>query len=274
MECYGLRQIPERADWRIHATFSPRPRLERATIVAPMPESLVTSPSDHLAFALDVPTLGEAEAWIGRLGDGVGVYKVGLELFAAAGRGAIDTIHAAGARCFLDLKLHDIAATMGRTATVIADLGVSYFTIHAAAGPEALETVARAVEGTGSMPLAVTVLTSLDASALEAVGMQGGPEEAVVRLARLAHGSGVRGLVCSPRECVALREALGDEPTLVVPGIRPAGAALGDQKRVSSPGQAIRDGADLLVVGRPIRDAAEPRMAADAIVTEIAEALR
>lgn len=237
------------------------------------PTGATLKPHERLAFALDVPTLPEAERWISTLRAKVGVYKVGLELFTAVGRSATDAVHAVGARSFLDLKLHDIPATMARAARVIADLGVSYFTVHAAAGPEALTAVARAVEGTISMPLAVTVLTSLDEATLDAIGMRGTTGESVLRLARIASDCGVGGLVCSPRECATLRQELGARSTLVVPGIRPDGAALGDQKRVATPARAIGDGADLLVVGRPIRDAANPESTAEAIVAEISGAL-
>lgn len=224
---------------------------------------------ERLAFALDVPLLADAEPWIARLAEHVGVFKVGLELYTAAGPLAVRAVRDTGHKVFLDLKLHDIPATMARTARVIADQGVNYFTIHAAAGSEALEAVAHAIEGTQATALAVTLLTSLDERALAAVGLMGTSEEVVLRLGRLATDAGIGGLVCSPRECAALRRHLPKETRLVVPGIRPAGSAAGDQKRVATPRQAIADGADVLVVGRPIRDASDPRATAEQIVAEI-----
>ncbi len=225
----------------------------------------------RLVLPLDVPDLDSARRWIDRLGDEVGVFKVGLQLYTAAGPAAVEAVHAAGADCFLDLKLHDIPATMAHAVAAASDLGVAYLTVHAAAGPAAMRAITKAAGATRL--LAVTVLTSMDASELEAIGLQGSSEEAVLRLARVATESGVSGLVCSPHECATLRGALGVDPLLMVPGIRPAGAALGDQRRAATPETAISSGADMLVVGRPIRNADDPVEAARSVVAEIQSAL-
>ncbi|MCU0677232.1 MAG: orotidine-5'-phosphate decarboxylase [Myxococcota bacterium] len=229
-------------------------------------------PRDRLVFPLDVPDLETARVWIDRLAGEVGVLKVGLELFTAAGPDAVRAVHASGAKCFLDLKLHDISATMASAVRAAARLGVEYLTVHAVAAPAALTAVRDAADGSKTRLLAVTVLTSLDADELTAIGLAGPPAAAVERLARLAVRHGIDGLVCSPEECAALRRSLADDVLLVVPGIRPAGSERGDQARVATPGRARREGADLLVVGRPIRHADDPVAAARAIVAEIAEA--
>ncbi len=204
----------------------------------------------------------------------VGVFKVGLELFTAAGPDAIAAVHGTGSACFLDLKLHDIPATMARAAAAAAQLGVRYLTVHACAGADAIREARRAAEGSGLKLLAVTVLTSLGDTSLERIGLRGPTGEAVRRLGTLAVEAGAHGLVCSPVECAALRRQLGPNPILMVPGIRPAGSPTGDQRRVATPAAAARAGADLLVVGRPIRDAADPVAAARSVVAEIREALR
>lgn len=222
-------------------------------------------------FPLDVPDLEQARAWIARLSAEVGVFKVGLELFVAAGPSAVRAVHDAGARCFLDLKLHDIPATMAAaTARAVAD-EVAFLTVHAAAGPSALRAVAEVARGSRTQLLAVTVLTSLDAAELSAVGLDA-PASAAARLAAVATSAGVSGLVCSPQEVSALRAVVGPSGVLMVPGVRPAGAAAGDQRRVATPADTIRAGADYLVVGRPIREAADPVASARAIVAEIANA--
>lgn len=231
----------------------------------------MTAPRDRLVFPLDVADLAEARAWISRLSGSVGVFKVGLELFVAAGPDAVRAVHDAGSRCFLDLKLHDIPATMASAAARAVAQEVAFLTVHAAAGPRALALVADVARGSETQLLAVTVLTSFDAAELAAIGLDA-PASAAARLARVAVGSGVRGLVCSPEEATALRAIVGADGVLMVPGVRPSGADRGDQRRVATPATAILAGADYLVVGRPIREAADPRAAADAIVREIAEA--
>jgi orotidine-5'-phosphate decarboxylase len=228
-------------------------------------------PASRIALALDVSDLEAARRLIERTREHVGTFKVGLELYTAVGPAAVETVHAAGARCFLDLKLHDIPATMGRSVAQAASMGVAYLTVHAAAGLEALQQANRNAESTRL--LAVTVLTSLDAPALEAIGLRGGPKDAAARLAELAWDAEVRGFVTSAHECASLRDALGEEAFLVTPGIRPAGSAVGDQKRVMTPADAIAAGADLLVVGRPIRDASNPTKAAADIARQVRLAL-
>ena len=230
---------------------------------------------DQLAFALDYPTLAEAEAGAERVRDVVGVLKVGLELFVAEGPAAARLGAKLGTKLFLDLKLHDIPETVERAVATAGQLGASLLTLHAAGGPRMLEAAATRAqrEGTGLKLLAVTVLTSLDAADLAATGVSATPAEHVLRLGKLARASGIHGLVCSTSEVRALRDALGAEAILVTPGIRPAGAAAGDQKRVGTPASALRDGSSLLVVGRPIRDAADPAAAARSILAEMSGAL-
>ncbi len=228
-------------------------------------------PRSRIALALDVPSLEAAQRLIDRTRDHIGVFKVGLELYTAVGPAAVDAVHAAGAQCFLDLKLHDIPATMGRSVARAASMGVAYLTVHAMAGKESLRVAETNAERTRL--LAVTVLTSLDASALASIGLQNGPEDAADRLAKLAWDAGLSGFVTSAHECAALRRTLGPEAYLVTPGIRPAGSDLGDQKRVMTPEEAISAGADLLVVGRPIRDADDPAAAAASIAAQVKAAL-
>jgi orotidine-5'-phosphate decarboxylase len=228
-------------------------------------------PRAKLCLALDVAELASAEPLIDRMRGEVGVLKVGLELYTAEGPAAVRAVQRSGARCFLDLKLHDIPATVAKAVSAARSLGVDYLTVHASSGRAALEA-AVAAAGDEVTLLAVTVLTSLEAEDLASVGMAGPPADAVSRLAKLAIDAGVPGLVCSPKECARLRAELGPAPRLVVPGIRPAGASLDDQQRAATPAEAIRDGASILVVGRPIRGAADPVAAARAVVAEIAAA--
>ncbi len=231
-------------------------------------------PRDRIAFALDYPTLAEASEGAARVAPEVGVLKVGLELFVREGPRAVELGHALGRPVFLDLKLCDIPETVERAVHNAAALGARYLTIHASGGRAMLERAASAAARAASplTLLAVTVLTSLDESDLASLGVAGSPREHVLRLAALAMGAGVRGFVTSAQEVAGLRGALGAEAFLVTPGIRPAGAGAGDQKRVATPAAALAAGADLLVIGRPIRDAADPRAAAEAIVREIAGA--
>ena len=228
-------------------------------------------PGARLALALDVPDLDAAKRLIAQTREHIGVFKVGLELYTAVGPRAVEAVHASGARCFLDLKLHDIPATMGRSVARAAAMGVAYLTVHGMAGSEALRSAQQSAGGTRL--LAVTVLTSLDAPALAEVGFQDDPSGTADRLAQLAWRAGVRGFVTSAHECAALRQALGPDAFLVTPGVRPAGTAAGDQKRVMTPTDAIDAGADLLVVGRPIRDASDPSAAASDIAAQIDAAL-
>ena len=233
----------------------------------------MSAPRDRLAFPLDYPNLDEARRGAERVVASTGVLKVGLELFVKEGPAAVRLGEELGASIFLDLKLHDIPETVERAVASAAGLGVRYLTLHAAGGPRMLEAAARRVEREKASLtlLAVTVLTSLDDKDLEAIGCHDGTGAQALRLARLAVGSGVGGLVCSSAEVRALREAVGPKIVLVTPGIRPAdNTKADDQKRVGTPTSAIRDGSSLLVVGRPIRDAADPAAAARRILDEIA----
>ncbi len=221
----------------------------------------MTDPKDRICAALDFPSWSEAEPFARAIAPAVGMLKVGLELFGAEGPSAVRAAAALGLPVFLDVKLHDIPNTVEGAARSAAASGASLLTVHAAGGAAMIRA---AVGGAGARTrvLAVTVLTSLDAAALEAIGLAGPPEDAVVRLARLAVAAGAGGLVCSPHEVAAVRAAVGPAALLVVPGIRPAGSARGDQARVATPAQALAAGADVIVIGRPLRDATDPVAAA------------
>lgn len=233
--------------------------------------SFLASPkgADRLAFPLDVGSLAEARLWIARMRGAVTLYKVGLELFVAEGPAVIDAVHESGAACFLDLKLHDIPATVAGAVRSAVRKRVRYLTIHAGGGEAMMRAAQEAAQGSNTTLLAVTVLTSMDAAELMAVGDARDPAELVVRRAVLAQRSGVGGLVCSPAEVAAVRAAVGPSTTLVIPGIRPEGSELGDQRRVGTPESALADGANVLVVGRPIRNAPDPIAAARAIIAAI-----
>lgn len=228
----------------------------------------------RLAFALDYPDLQSAREGAEKVAQHVGILKVGLELFVANGPPAVQIGKDLGCAVFLDLKLHDIPETVERAVATACGLGVNFLTIHAGGGPKMMEKAAAraAKEGTGLMLLAVTVLTSLDAADLIVMGVSAAPNVQALRLAMLAQKAGVQGIVCSAAEVAVVRRELGSKATIVTPGIRPAGADVGDQKRVATPTSAVRDGADILVVGRPIRDAADMSAAASGILKEIAEA--
>ncbi len=232
---------------------------------------------EKLAYALDFPTFVEAEQGAGRVADSVGVLKVGLELFVSEGPRVIELGQRLGCSVFLDLKLHDIPETVERAVAAACGHGVRYLTLHAAGGPKMLAAAAQRAsrEDTGLTLLAITVLTSLDASDLQAVGVDAAPGQQALRLALLAQAHGIPGMVCSAVEVAALRAALGPQAVLVTPGIRPlvpANASNDDQKRTGTPAGAIQAGSSLLVVGRPIRDAADPAAAARAISDEIQRA--
>jgi len=206
----------------------------------------------------------------------VGMLKVGVEAFTACGPDLVREVRALGMPVFLDLKLHDIPNTVERAAANAARLGVQLLTVHAGGG-EAMLRAAVAGAGAGTPPeqappvvLAVTVLTSLDDAALSALGMPGTAAERVHAWAELAHLAGCGGIVCSPHEVAAMRAAHGADFVLLSPGIRPAGGAVGDQKRVATPRAAVEAGATYLVVGRPITEACDPLAAAEAILAEMA----
>lgn len=238
-----------------------------------MSASEVSSLRSRLCFALDYPELAAAISGAEAAVESVGVFKVGLELFIKHGPAAIAALGQLGRPLFLDLKLHDIPTTVERAVACAAELGVRYLTVHAAGGPAMLRAARTRIDKEGSplQLLAVTVLTSMDQADLNAVGVLSPTQEQVARLARLAVDAGAHGLVCSALEAPQLRK-LGSQLTLVTPGIRPAGADLHDQHRAQTPAVALKAGADLLVVGRPIRDAVDPASAARAIVAEMSVA--
>jgi orotidine-5'-phosphate decarboxylase len=226
----------------------------------------------RLILALDVPDLPAAEALLDRVQGHVGMVKVGLELFTACGPAAVTAVKNRGIDVFLDLKLHDIPATVAGAVRSANALGVSMLTVHTGGGGPMLQAAAREA-GNNLRILGVTLLTSMGEEDLKPVCLSGLPADIVLARASLAAASGIRGIVCSPKEVALVRKAVGTDVAIITPGIRPAGAAMGDQKRAATPASAIADGADYLVVGRPIKDADDPGAAADAIVEEIAAAL-
>ena len=230
-------------------------------------------PADpRVIVALDFPAAAPALALLEQLDPARCRVKVGKELFTRGGPQLVERAVAAGFDVFLDLKFHDIPNTVAGACAAAADLGVWMVNVHASGGPAMLRAARERLDGLSSPPLliAVTVLTSLDASDLAAVGCPGEPAERVLQLARLSQQAGLDGVVCSPLEAAAVRAELGPDFRLVTPGVRPVFAASGDQKRVMTPAQALAVGADYLVIGRPITAAAEPMAALAAIEAEIA----
>ncbi len=227
-------------------------------------------PRERLILALDVPSVATAEAMIVRLGESVSFYKIGYQLAFAGGIDLARALAGAGKQIFLDLKLHDIGNTVGRGVESVARLGASFLTVHAY--PQTMHAAVDARAGSTLRILAVTVLTSYDDADLAAAGYDFTVPELVGERAAQARDVGVDGLVCSGEEAAMLRPIVGAGMTLVTPGIRPAGAGAGDQKRVMTPAAAIAAGADYLVIGRPILAAPDPKAAAEAIVAEIAGA--
>jgi len=229
------------------------------------------NPADHLIVALDFPNRAQALDMVERLEGNIRWFKVGLELYLAEGRGIVEDIRERGHEVFLDLKLHDIPNTVASAVRIASASGASLLTLHAVGGPVMLAAAKEAAEGLMLKPrlLAVTVLTSMDAAQLHATGIATTPAEQVIRLAEMAIDSGIDGLVCSPEEVVGIRSSRAKDALLVVPGIRPASGAKDDQNRIATPGDAIRRGANMLVVGRPITRAADPASAAAAILSEI-----
>jgi orotidine-5'-phosphate decarboxylase len=228
-------------------------------------------PRERIIVPLDVPTEDEMLRLVRVLKGKVGMFKVGFELFTSLGPRAVELIRAEGEKVFLDLKYHDIPNTVAQGVRAAARMGVSMLTVHASGGRSMLEAAARAAREIEDRPavVAVTVLTSLDAKELSALGLPGNPQDQVILLGRLAAGAQVDGLVASPQEASQLRTNLGPDLLLVTPGVRPAGHAKDDQARVATPGQAVSLGADFLVIGRPITRAPDPASAADAICKEI-----
>ena len=227
--------------------------------------------SDRLIVALDLPSVAAAEAMIARLGEAVNFYKIGYQLGFAGGLPLVRRLADQGKKVFVDLKLHDIGNTVGRGVESVAALGATFLTVHAY--PQTMKAAVEAGAGSGLKILAVTVLTSYDDGDLHAAGYRLGVSDLVEARAQQAQVLGVEGLVCSPEEAHGLRKIVGHQMVLVTPGIRPAGSATGDQKRIMTPARAIAAGSDYLVVGRPIVEAGDPKAAADAIHAEIAQAL-
>ncbi len=229
--------------------------------------SIALTPRDRLIVALDLPSVADAGAMVEKIGDAASFYKIGYQLAFADGLPFARGLISAGKQVFIDLKLHDIGNTVGKGVESVAKLGATFLTVHAY--PQTMKAAADAAKGSALRILAVTVLTSYDDSDLAASGYRLGVSDAVALRAKQARDLGIDGLVCSAEEAVALRGIVGKELALVTPGIRPAGADVGDQKRIMTPAKAIAAGADYLVVGRPITEATDPRASAKSIVTEI-----
>lgn len=241
-----------------------------------------SAPRQRIIFALDVGDgMAAALAWVDRLRDHVGLFKVGKESFVRYGTDIVRQIHARGGRVFLDLKFHDIPNTVARAAEAACALGVAMFNVHALGGrgmmAETAQAVRRLTEQSGTpspITLAVTVLTSLNDEDLKLIGMRQGARETALHLARMAQDAGLSGVVASAEDAAAVRRACGEDFLIVTPGIRGVTRVSGDdQKRVMAPCEAVRVGADFLVVGRPIRQAADPAGEADDIAGEIARGL-
>ena len=221
-----------------------------------------------IAVALDAPDAETAAQWARAVTPHVSVVKVGLELFCRTGPSIVDSVRGgSGADLFLDLKLHDIPNTVAGAVRSVARLKPRYLTVHASGGSDMVRAAVDAAEGI--TVAGVTVLTSLSADVLDAVGLAGPPTDAVRRLSALAVAAGAGALVCSPQEVAAVRSEVGADVTLITPGVRPAGADVQDQARVATPEQALADGADLLVIGRPITGAADPGAAAARIAAAL-----
>jgi orotidine-5'-phosphate decarboxylase len=253
--------IPERLNPIFKAARAPHTPLEQAR--------------KRLIVALDVPDAASAAKLVDRLEDTCQWFKVGLELFVAAGPAVVEPLIARGHSVFLDLKFNDIPNTVAGAVRSAAALGARMLTLHASGGPAMLAAAQAALEGLENPPelLAVTVLTSMDTAQLKAIGIDRSAARQVNVLAQMGLAAGMRGFVCSPQEVAALRALTGPDGVLVIPGIRPAGAEIGDQKRIATPADALRLGASYLVVGRPITQVPDPAEAAEAILKEMAEAL-
>lgn len=223
---------------------------------------------ERLIVALDLPSVAAAEAMTRQLGESVRFYKIGYQLAFAGGLPFAAGLIASGKRVFLDLKLHDIGNTVAKGVESVAQLGATFLTVHAY--PQTMKAAVEGKQGSKLRILAVTVLTSYDDADLAAAGYEMSVKELAVARAAQARDIGVDGLVCSAEEAASLRDIAGPGLVLVTPGIRPAGSATGDQKRIMTPARAIEAGADYLVVGRPVVAAPDPKAAAEAIVQEIA----
>jgi orotidine-5'-phosphate decarboxylase len=242
---------------------------------APRPADPLEEARKRLIVAVDVPDAVSAHRLVAQLEGNCHWFKVGLELFTAAGPAVLEPLVRRGHSVFLDLKFHDIPNTVAAAVRSAARLGVRMLNVHASGGPAMLAAARAALDGVENPPelLAVTMLTSMDQAQLKATGLDRSPSEQVELLARMSLDAGIRGFVCSAQEVAALRALAGPEAVLVTPGIRPAGSDIADQRRIATPAQALRQGASYLVVGRPITQAPDPAEAAEAILKEMAEAL-
>jgi orotidine-5'-phosphate decarboxylase len=229
-------------------------------------------PRDRLIVALDLPSVGDAEKLAHQLGDAVTFYKIGYQLGYAGGFDFADDLVAAGKKVFLDLKLHDIGNTVGKGVESIVKIGATFLTVHAY--PQTMKAALDARRGSQLKVLAVTILTSYNDADVTEAGYHGTAPDQVKRKSLQAKTLGIDGIVCSAEESAMLRPLIGPNTLLVTPGIRPAGAASGDQKRIMTPAAAIAAGSDYLVVGRPITEAKDPKEAAEAIAAEIAAAAK
>lgn len=223
---------------------------------------------DRLIVALDFPTPSEALALVSSLGPGVSCYKIGLQLYTAAGPEIVRAVADTGARIFLDLKLHDIPNTVGKAVTAASRLGVEMLTIHLSGGRQMVDA-AIAARSSHLLILGVTVLTSSTAETLVETGISSGVEAHVIRLAELGKNAGIDGVITSPHEVRVLRARLGPQIKIVTPGVRPLWSTPHDQKRFTTPSEALQNGADYLVIGRPITEAPEPRVAYARILEEL-----
>lgn len=223
--------------------------------------------NNPIIVALDVPSAAEALALVDRIGDAAGMYKVGMELYAAAGPALVRELRARGRQVFLDMKFYDIPETVKRATAQVAEMGVQLLTVHGSRA--VMRAAAEGRGGSGLRLLAVTVLTSFDRDDLADLGYPCAVEQLVQLRVSKAKESGIDGVVCSPLEVAGVRSAMGPEAILVTPGVRSAGASAGDQKRVATPAEAMRDGASYLVIGRQITRAADPAAAARSVLAEV-----
>jgi orotidine-5'-phosphate decarboxylase len=226
------------------------------------------SPRDRLIVALDFPNQAKALALVSVLSNAVSTYKIGLQLYTAEGPAIVRAVAATGAGIFLDLKLHDIPNTVAKAVAAAGELGVQMLTVHLSGGRAMLEA-AVAAKPPGLFLLGVTVLTSATPETLSETGVNSGIADQVLRLAELGQKCGIDGLITSPHEVRSLRDKLGDEIKLITPGVRPSWAGADDQKRFTTPGEALKNGADCLVIGRPITADPDPRAAAERVLAEI-----
>ena len=233
---------------------------------------MTIDPRNRLIVALDLPSVSQAERLVAQIGDAAVFYKIGYQLGYAGGIGFAQELVRAGKQVFLDFKLHDIGNTVAKGVESVVKLGATFLTVHAY--PQTMKAALDARRGSALKILAVTILTSYDDADVAAAGYAGTLADQLKRRATQARDLGIDGLVCSAEEASMLRGIVGRDTLLVTPGIRPAGAAGGDQKRIMTPAAAIAAGADYLVVGRPVVEAADPRAAAQAIVAEISAAAR